>query len=67
MVKTSGLKGIYTEMLKNGTEKLYTGLTYIINKCLNRHQVPEPVESSIYRQFTKKEINKTVTTIEVFQ
>ncbi|KAL3288410.1 hypothetical protein HHI36_002858 [Cryptolaemus montrouzieri] len=38
---SSGPEGIYTEMLKNGSEKLLQRLMYVINECLNGYLVPE--------------------------
>lgn len=59
--KASGPEGVYAEMLKNGTQKLFEMLTYIINKCLNGHPVPEQWKvayiSSIYKKGDKKKCN----------
>lgn len=33
--------GIPPELIKYGTEKLFTSLTKIINNCLNGHPVPK--------------------------
>ncbi|KAH1008987.1 hypothetical protein HUJ04_001416 [Dendroctonus ponderosae] len=39
--QASGSEGIYSEMLKFGTEKLFRSITTIISKCLNGHPVPQ--------------------------
>jgi hypothetical protein len=33
--KSCGPEGVYAEMLKHGTDKLITMLTWAINRCLN--------------------------------
>jgi len=33
--KSCGPEGVYAEMLKHGTDKLLTMLTWVINRCLN--------------------------------
>ena len=33
--KSWGPEGVYIEMLKHGTDKLITMLTWVINRCLN--------------------------------
>ena len=33
--KSCGPEGVYAEMLKHGTDKLITMLTWVINRCLN--------------------------------
>lgn len=57
--KASGPEDIYAEMLNNGTNKIYNNLTFIINKCLNGHPVPEQLKiaynSSIYKKGNKQE------------
>ena len=39
--KSCGPEGIYAEMLKHGTEKLITMLTWVVNRCLNGEEVPQ--------------------------
>lgn len=58
--KASG-EGIYAEMLKNGTQKLFNNLTFIINECLNGHPILESWKmtyiSSIYKKGDKRNCN----------
>ena len=37
--KSCGTEGDYAEMLKHGTDKLITMLTWVINRCLNGEKV----------------------------
>jgi len=39
--KSWGPEGVYIEMLKHGTDKLITMLTWVINRCLNGEEVPQ--------------------------
>jgi len=39
--KSCGPKGVYAEMLKHGTDKLITMLTWVIHRCLNGEEVPQ--------------------------
>ena len=38
--KSCGPEGVYTEMLKHGTDKLIKMLTWVINRCLNGEETP---------------------------
>lgn len=59
--KANGPEGIYAEMLKNGTPKLFERITYIVNECLNGQPVPTEWKvayiSSIYKKGNKQECN----------
>ena len=54
--KSCGPEGIYAELLKSETSKLYRTLTRIINECLNSHETPR-VENGIYISIFKKGVN----------
>jgi len=55
--KSCGPEGVYAEMLKHGTEKLITMLTWVINRCLNG-EVPQQWKvayiSSIHKKGSKE-------------
>jgi hypothetical protein len=57
--KSCGPEGVYAEMLKHGTDKLITMLTWIINRCLNGEEVPQQWRvayiSPIHQQESKKD------------
>jgi hypothetical protein len=57
--KSCGPEGVYAEMLKHGTDRLITMLTWIINRCLNGEEVPQqwkfPYISSIHKKGSKKD------------
>lgn len=50
--KPSGLGGIFAEMKKNKTEKLYMGLTHIMNRVPDT--IPEQCKVDICHRFTKR-------------
>ncbi|XP_030761326.1 uncharacterized protein LOC115886365 [Sitophilus oryzae] len=52
--KASGPEGIYSEMLKNGTQKLFRSLALIFNICLNGHPVPEDWKLAYISSIHKK-------------
>jgi hypothetical protein len=56
--KSCGPEGVYAEMLKHGTDKLITMLTWTINRCLNGEEVPQQWKvayiSSIHKNGSKK-------------
>ena len=57
--KSCGPEGVYAEMLKHGTDKLITMLTWVINRCLNGEEVPQHWKvayiSSIHKKGSKKD------------
>ena len=56
--KSCGPEGVYAEMLKHGTDKLITVLTWVINRCLNGEEVPQQWKvayiSSIHKKGSKE-------------
>ncbi|XP_044745272.1 uncharacterized protein LOC123307119 [Coccinella septempunctata] len=56
--RACGPEGIYAELLKHGTEKLYSMITYLFNLCVNGHPIPDEWKSaymiSIYKKGNKK-------------
>lgn len=60
--KACGPEGIYAELIKCGTSKLYRIMTTIINQCLNSEKVPDEWKiayiSSIHKKGNKKNPNK---------
>ncbi|KAL3267280.1 hypothetical protein HHI36_011411 [Cryptolaemus montrouzieri] len=65
--KSSVPEGIYTEMLKNGSEKLFERLTYVINECLNGHPVPEQWKVAHITLIHKKGTHEIATTTGEYQ
>jgi hypothetical protein len=57
--KSCGPEGVYAEMLKHGTDKLITMLTWIINSCLNGEEIPQQWKdayiSSVHKKGSKKD------------
>ena len=57
--KSYGPEGVYTEMLKHGTDKLIKMLTWVINRCLNGEETPQQWKvayiSSIHKKGSKKD------------
>jgi len=57
--KSCGPEGVNAEMLKHGTDKLITTLTWIINRCLNGEEVPQQWKfayiSSIHKKGSKED------------
>ena len=57
--KSCGPEGVYAEMLKHGTDKLITMLTWVINRCLNGEEVPQQWKvayiSSIHKKGSKED------------
>jgi len=51
--------GVYAEMLKHGTDKLITMLTWVINRCLYGEEVPQQWKvayiSSIHKKGSKED------------
>ena len=52
--KSCGPEGIYAELLKSGTSKLYRILTRIINECLNGHETPRAWRMAYISSIFKK-------------
>ncbi|XP_030757305.1 uncharacterized protein LOC115883134, partial [Sitophilus oryzae] len=59
--RACGPEGVYAELIKSGSEKLFRMLTNIVNQCLNGHPVPEEWKkayiSSIYKKGSSKDPN----------
>ena len=57
--KSCGPEGVCAEMLKHGTDKLITMLTWVINRCLNGeevlHQWKVAYISSIHKKGSKED------------
>ena len=57
--ESCGPEGVYAEMLKHGTDKLITMLTWVINRCLNGEEAPQPWKvayiSSIHKKGSKED------------
>lgn len=51
-----GPERVSAELLKNGTEKLFTILTYVFEKCLNGHDIPEDI-IPIHKKGSKLQYN----------
>jgi hypothetical protein len=66
-VKSCGPEGVYAEMLKHGTDKLITMLTWIINTFLNGEKVTQQWKVSYISSVHKKEVKEIVLTTGVFQ
>ena len=59
--RACGPEGVYAELIKSGSKKLFRMLTNIVNQCLNGHPVPEQWKkayiSSIYKKGSRKDPN----------
>ena len=57
--KSCGPEGVYAEVLKHGTDKLITMLTWVINRFLNGEEVPQQWKvayiSSIHEKGSKED------------
>jgi hypothetical protein len=56
--KSCGPEGVYIEILKHGTDKLITTLTWIINRCLNGEEFPQQRKVAYILLIHKKESKK---------
>jgi hypothetical protein len=52
--KSCGPEGVYIEMLKHGTDKLITMLTWVINRCLMEKKFHNNGKLLTFHQYTKK-------------
>ncbi|XP_030748216.1 uncharacterized protein LOC115876544 [Sitophilus oryzae] len=59
--RACGPEGVYAELIKSGSKKLFRMLTNIVNQCLNGQPVPEQWKkayiSSIYKKGSRKDPN----------
>lgn len=73
--RACGPEGIYAELLKCGTRKLYRMVSNIFNQCLNCHSVPDQWKvayiSPIHKKGSKKDLNNyggiSITSNELYR
>lgn len=62
--KSCGPEGIYAELLKYGTKKLFMMLTDIFNQCINGQEIPNEWKVAYISSIHKKGSKQSATIIE---